>query len=103
MATAVFSCSFKLKKGTNIPDFLAAAKTLNDEHISKQKGYISWQQYVDKETWADFCTFETMEDLQNFVANSEKPNEYAQAFYAFINMPSCRMNLYETVAVHGTP
>jgi len=100
MANAIFSCMFKLKKGASIPDFLAAAEKLNKEHISKQKGYISWQQCVDNDTWADFCTFETMEDLHLFLQNSEEPNEFALAFYSFINMPSCKTNLFSVEKLH---
>jgi len=102
MAAAIYSVSYKLKKSASVPDFLAAAKKLNDEYISKQKGYVSWKQCVDKEkeTWADFATFETMEDAQNFLEGSKNPNEVALAFYAFLNMPSCRSNLYSVEKMH---
>ena len=101
MSQAIFSCIFKLKKGKDRQEFLEVAKTLNNEYISKQKGYISWEQCVDNETWADFIRFETMEDAQNFVANSESPNEFAEKFYGFINMPSCKVNLFAVAKVHG--
>jgi len=54
MSNAVFYCSFKLKDGASVSDFLSAAEKLNNEYISKQKGYISWKQLVDGDTWADF-------------------------------------------------
>jgi len=100
MAHAIYSVSFKLKKGADINAFLATAKTLNDEYISKQKGYISWQQCVDNGTWLDLCTFETKDDVLAFLEQSKEPNAHALAFYAFINRPSCRSNIFETVIVH---
>ena len=33
MSKAVFYCSFKLKKGASVPDFLLAAEKLNNEYI----------------------------------------------------------------------
>ena len=90
MSKALYYVSYKLKKGASIPDFLLAAEKLNNEHISKQTGYISWEQLVDGETWADIITFETMADLKQFEAASRNPGETARAFYSFINLPSCR-------------
>jgi len=89
MSNAVFYCSFKLKKGADVPNFLQAAETLNNEYISKQKGYISWKQLSDGETWADFLTFETMEDVKNFENNSANAGELSANFYSFINLNSC--------------
>lgn len=50
MDNAIFYCSFKLNKGASVPDFLLAAEKLNNDYISKQKGFISWKQLVDGET-----------------------------------------------------
>ena len=94
MPNAIYYVSFKLKKSASIPDFLQAAEKLNNEFISKQKGYISWKQVNDKETWADICTFETMDDLENFKKVSSTPSETALHFYSFINMPSCKMHAF---------
>jgi hypothetical protein len=94
MTKAVFCCFFKLKKGASVPDFLLAAQKLNNEYISKQKGYISWQQLVDGDTWADFLTFETMADVKDFEANSQNAGELAKHFYSFINLNSCRVNYF---------
>lgn len=104
MPNAVFYVSFKLKKGASVPDFLAAAQKLNDEHISKQKGYISWKQlYDDKtKTWADICTFETMEDAKNFEETSSKnPSEFAKKFYSFINFFSCKQHFFIVERSYG--
>jgi len=93
MPNGVFFVSFKLKKGASIPDFLLAAEKLNDEYMSKQKGYISWKQLVDGETWADFITFETMEDAKR-VGKSSNPNDLAEKFYSFINLSSCKAHFF---------
>ncbi|MCL2446105.1 MAG: hypothetical protein FWD06_05010 [Oscillospiraceae bacterium] len=85
MSKAIYYVSYPLKKGASVPDFLAAAEKLNNEFISKQQGYVSWQQFRDGDIWADAITFETMEDLKNFKVVSKNPSELAEAFYAFIN------------------
>jgi len=87
---AIYYVSYKLKKGVSVPDFLLAAEALNNGYISKQKGYVSWKQLVDGETWADICTFETMSDLKSFEEASRNPSELATNFYSFINLNSCR-------------
>ena len=88
MSNVVFFNSYKLKKGVSVPDFLEAAGRLNDEYISKQKGFISSKIAVDGETWADFTIFETMEDAKKFAEASE-PSGLADKFYSFINFSSC--------------
>ncbi len=93
MSKTIFYISFKLKKGADVDEFLEAAKKLNDEYMSKEKGYISWEQVVDGDTWADIITFETMEDAKR-VANPTKPNELANKFYSYINFNSCKSHLY---------
>ena len=94
MTNAVFFCSFTLKKGASVPDFLLAAEKLNNEYISKQKGYISWKQLVDGDLWADLLTFETMEDVKKFETDSGNAGELAQNFYSFINLSSCKVNYF---------
>ncbi|MCL2397372.1 MAG: hypothetical protein FWC93_04825 [Defluviitaleaceae bacterium] len=94
MSNAVFYCSFKLKQGASVPDFLMAAEKLNNEYISKQKGYISWKQLVDGDTWLDFLTFETMEDVKNFEAGAGNGGELAQAFYSFINFNTIKQHYF---------
>ena len=75
MSNAVYYVSYKLKKGASVPDFLLAAEKLNNEFISKQKGYVSWKQLLNGKTWLDLCTFETMEDLENFKKVSRRPSD----------------------------
>jgi len=102
MPNGVYYVSYKLKKGASVPDFLLASETLNNEHISKQKGYISWKQLNDGETWADFCTFETLEDVKNFEESSGKnPNGHALKFYSFINLNSCRGHFFTVEKNYG--
>ncbi|MDR2967783.1 MAG: hypothetical protein LBU74_07530 [Methanobacteriaceae archaeon] len=66
MSNAIWFISYKLVKGASIPDFLLASKKLNNEYMSKQKGYISWKQLVEEETWADLLTWETMDDAKKY-------------------------------------
>jgi len=95
MPNAVFFNSYKLKKGASAPDFLAAVEKLNNEHISKQKGYISWQVFASEKEWADMLTFETMDDVKAFEKNAvANPNELALKFYSFINPMSCKSRYY---------
>jgi hypothetical protein len=96
MSNAVLYCSYKLKKGASISDFLLAAEKLNNEYISKQKGFISWKQAVDGKRWADFITFETMEDLNNFKEASRNPSELSKKFYSYmvLNPFSFKMHTY---------
>jgi len=96
MSKAIYYVSYPLKKDASIPDFLLAAEALNNEFISKQKGYISWEQFRDGDIWADAITFETMEDLKNFKEVSNNPSELAEKFYSFMNLsPSlCKMHVF---------
>ena len=94
MSNAVYFVTYKLKKGASVSDFLQASEKLNNEHISKQKGYVSWKQLYDGKTWADMCTFETMDDLNAFKEASRNPNEIAKKFYSYINMLSCKVKFY---------
>lgn len=93
MSKVVFFNTYKLKKGASVPDFLLAVEQLNNGHISKQKGYISFQLLVDGETWADSTTFETMDDAKNF-AKATDPNGFAEKFYSFINLNSCKSHFF---------
>ncbi|MCL2856514.1 MAG: hypothetical protein FWE19_02150 [Oscillospiraceae bacterium] len=96
MSKAIYYVSYKLKKGASVPNFLLAAETLNNEFISKQRGYISWEQLVDGDIWADALTFETMDDLENFKVVSRNPSELAEKFYSFINLSAsgCKHHIF---------
>ena len=101
MSNAVFYCAYNLKKGASVPDFLQAAETLNNEYISKQKGYISWKQLVDGDTWLDFLMFKTMDDVKNFEAESGNAGELAEKFYSFINLNSCKVHYFSVERSYG--
>ena len=93
MSKVIFFNTYRLNKGVSVPDFLLAAEKLNNDYISKQNGYISFDLLVDGETWADSTTFETMADAKKF-AESEEPNELAEEFYTFIDLNSCKSNFF---------
>jgi hypothetical protein len=93
MSNAAYFVSYKLKKGASVPDFLLAAEKLNNEYMSKQKGYISWKQLLEGEMWVDLLTFETMEDAKKISSPSGK-NALAENFYSFINLNSCKSHLF---------
>ncbi len=93
MSKAVYFVSYNLKKGASVPDFLLATETLNCEYMSKEKGYISWDQLLEGEMWVDLLTFETMEDAKR-VSNPSGPNAWAEKFYSFINLNSCKVHLF---------
>jgi len=99
MKKTIWFISYKLKKGVREEEFLAASEVLGREYISKQKGYISWQQLRDGDTWVDVATWETLEDAKNF-ENSGGGGELAQKFYSFINLMSCKSRYYTVEKVH---
>ncbi|MCL2408183.1 MAG: hypothetical protein FWC96_01000 [Oscillospiraceae bacterium] len=96
MSNAIYYVEYKLKKSASVQDFLQASENLLNGHISKQQGYVSWRQVHDEKNdiWADFCTFETMEDLKTFEANSANPGKLALNFYSFINLNSCKQHYF---------
>ena len=58
MSNAVYFVSYNLKKGASVQDFLLATEKLNNEYMSKQKGYISWKQLLEDDMRVDLLTFE---------------------------------------------
>ena len=97
MPKSMFYCEYKLKKSATVADFLAASEKLNNEYISKQKGYISWEQWNDGDVWFDVIAFDSMEDAKGFEEKSKaNPNEFAMDFYSFINLMSCKVRYYST-------
>jgi len=89
MQNAVMIFTYKLKKGSSIPDFLIAAENLNNGYMSKQKGFISWKQLSSGDVWTDLITFEKMEDASK-ILESDCQNELNEKFYSFINFSSCK-------------
>ncbi|MDR0767272.1 MAG: hypothetical protein LBE57_02320 [Methanosarcinales archaeon] len=93
MSNAVLFISFNLVKGVSVPDFLQASEKLNNEYMSKQKGYISWKQLLEGDMWVDLLTFETIEDAKR-IEESSDPNPLAEKFYSFIDLESCKVHLF---------
>ena len=93
MTNAVTLFLYNLVEGTSVPDFLLAAEKLNNDYMSKQKGYISWKQLLEDEMWADLLTWETMDDAKKILEPGE-PNALAEEFYSFIDLPSCKVHLF---------
>ncbi|MCL2607843.1 MAG: hypothetical protein FWD92_04760 [Methanomassiliicoccaceae archaeon] len=94
MANAILFISYKLKKGSSVQEFLDATEKLNTEVVSKKKGYVSWQQLKDGDTWADVLTFETVDDAKEFERSGGDGNPLADKFYSFISFPSCTTRYY---------
>ena len=93
---AVYFISYKVKKATDKAQFVQATKTLRDGFVSKQAGYISWQQMHNDDEWVDIITFDTDANLQGFLEASKTPDQLAMDFYSHINLPSCKMRIYST-------
>ncbi len=100
MSNAVVCITFNLAAGASVPGFLDAAEELNTVYMSKQKGFISWQQLVDGDLWADVITWETMEDAKKMMEPSDTQNAAAEKFYSFINMETCKVNLFSVERIY---
>ncbi len=77
----------------SVKDFLIASKKCNDEVLSKQKGYISWEVLKEGDTWVDLVKWETLEDAKK-AETAGAGNPVSHKFYSFINMDSCKQKLY---------
>lgn len=99
MPKAVWFISFKLKKGVSEDDFLIASEKCHNEVLSQQKGFISWEVLRDGDTWVDLVKWETEEDAKNGETAGAK-NPAAKEFYRFINMNSCKLQLFSLVKCH---
>ena len=93
MKNAVWFISYKLKKEKSEEEFLAASEILGREYISRQKGYISWKQLKEGDTWVDLATWECMEDAKNF-EKSGGGGERASKFYSFIDFKTLKSTFY---------
>jgi len=94
MSNAVWFISYELVEGASVPEFLLAAEGCCKEVASKKKGYISWKQLKQGNTWVDLMTFETMEDAINFEEQADPDNPYASKFYSFINPDTLDSQMY---------
>lgn len=89
MAKTAWIFSYKLRKNVSAEQFIERTQQLHDEIISKAKGFISWEHYVQGGTWTDFVLWETEEDANN-ATTIGKGKEVAENFYACIQMTTCR-------------
>ena len=89
MAKTAWIFSYKLKKSVTPEEFMERTQALHDAVISKAKGFLSWEHYVQDETWTDFVLWETEEDAQNATTVGQGTEE-AEAFYACVRMVTCR-------------
>ena len=87
--------TYKLKKGASVPDFKQAVERLVKEILANNKGAISFKLFAEGDGWADCITWETMDAYSAFLKAAESnPTESALAFYAFINMNTCKSHVY---------
>lgn len=99
MSNAVWFISFKLKKGVSVEDFLLASEKCHNEVLSKQKGFISWEVLRNDDTWVDLVKWETEQDAKK-AETAGAGNPAAREFYSFINMNSCKLQLYSIEKTH---
>ena len=99
MSHAVWFISFTLKKNVSVEDFLLASEKCHNEVLSRQKGFISWEVLRDGDTWVDLVRWETPEDAKNG-ETAGGSNPAAHAFYACINMNSCKTRLFTVEKTH---
>ncbi|MCL1898903.1 MAG: hypothetical protein FWG11_00020 [Promicromonosporaceae bacterium] len=76
---------YRLKKGVDPAEFLAAFDELVAREISASAGFVSADLLSDGDTYVDLLRFETAADLATFEAAAADPSEPAQRFYSFIN------------------
>ncbi len=88
--------SYKLKKNVSETQFVERTKKLHDEVISKAKGFISWEHYLQDTVWTDFVLWETAEDAQNATTIGQG-KEVTENFYACIQMNTCRALISQLV------
>lgn len=89
MAKTAWIFSYKLKKTVTPEEFMERTQALHDAVISKAKGFLSWEHYVQDETWTDFVLWETEEDAEN-ATTVGKGKKVTEDFYACIQMNTCR-------------
>ncbi len=96
MAKTAWIFSYKLKKNVTDEQFIELTQKLHDEVISKAKGFISWEHYLQDKTWTDFVLWETEEEAQN-ATTIGKGKEVTENFYACIQMNTCRALISQLV------
>ena len=93
MSNAVMFITYKLAKDVSAQDFLLASEKVNNNFMSKQKGYISWKVLVDGDMWADLLTWETKEDAENAMAAGGESADN-QKFFAMLDPESVKVQIF---------
>lgn len=98
MAKTAWIFSYKIKKGVTKDEFIEKTQKLHDEVISKAKGFISWEHYLQdsNNTWTDFVLWESEEDANNATTVGQG-YEVTKEFYACIQMNTCRALISQLV------
>lgn len=96
MAKTAWIFSYKLKKNVSEEQFIELTQKLHDEVISKAKGFISWEHYLQNNMWTDFVLWETEEDANNATTVGQG-KEVTEDFYACIQMNTCRTLISQLV------
>ena len=96
MFNAVMLISFNLVKGASVPDFFLASEKVHREFMSKQKGFISWNQLTEGEVWVDLLTWESMDDAKNAMEASSTVASVVE-FCSFLDQESVKHHLYSVV------
>ena len=89
MAKTAWIFSYKLRKNVSEEEFIKRTQRLHDEIISKAKGFISWEHYLQDDTWTDLVLWETEEDARNATIIGQG-HAVTQEFYDCIRMQTCR-------------
>ena len=96
MAKAAWIFSYKLKNNISKEQFMELTQNLHDEIISKAKGFISWEHFLQKDIWTDFVLWETLEDAHN-ATKVGQGKDVTNNFYACIQMNTCKALISEFV------
>ena len=99
MFKAIWFISYKLKQNASVEEFLLASKKCHEGGLSKQKGFISWDVLRDGDTGVDLVKWETAEDAKKGETAGAN-NPASREFYSFINMKSCKLQLYSIEQSH---
>jgi len=75
--------SFKLKEGVSTEDFLKVSDKIQENYLSKCKGFINRQLMVIDGVWTDWIIWETLPDAENSMKKSAE-NESAKEFISLI-------------------
>ena len=93
MKKAILLITFKLAPNKSIEEFFEASKKFNDIFISKQKGYISWKQFVDGDEIADIVEWERADDARVVLDKTNLTPEKIE-FFSYVDYESCKVNIF---------